>query len=88
MRAACHVGKDLVYGDPLDEGREITDHLGGWLRTGSLVRICPARLTASIAMMYGDRPTGTHTAYPPGGPGGNGLAAVRYIASLLGRDFN
>ena len=29
MGAPCHVGKRLVDGDPLDEGREITQHCDG-----------------------------------------------------------
>ena len=95
MGAARDVGKGLVDGDPLDEGREIAEHLDGGVAQPLVVPEMAAdknELRTEFA-----RPPSRHAAAHPEGLGfvgsgkhdpaadGDGLAAQRRVEQLLDR---
>lgn len=95
MGAARDVGKGLVDGDPLDEGREVSYHLDGGIAQPLVFPKTPAdknELRTELARL-----PSRHAAADPKGLGfvrrgkhnpatdGNGFAAQRWIKQLLYR---
>src|SRR5258705_8018783 len=93
MSAARDIGKGLVDGNPLDEGREIADHFDGGVAQPLVFLEMPAdkgKLRTEFARL-----PSRHAATNPQGPGfvrsskhnpttdGNGFAAQRRVKQLL-----
>src|SRR5882757_10966915 len=95
MGAARYVGKGLIDGDPLDERREITDHLDGGVAQ-PLVVLEMAADKSELRTEFARAPP-RHAATNPEGLGfvgsgqhnpstdGDGLAAQRRVEQLLDR---
>ena len=95
MGAARDVGKGLVDGNPLDEGREIVDHLDGGIAQ-PLVVLEMAADKSQLRTEFARLPS-RHAAADPEGLGfvrsgkhnpttdGDGLAAQRRVEQLLDR---
>ena len=80
MGAARHVGKRLIDGNPLDEGREIAEHLDGGVAQPLVVLEMPADKSELRAEFAGPPSgwtgtgSGTGTAATGSGVGGTAVA--------------
>jgi len=93
--AARDIGKGLVDGNPLDEGREIVDHLDSGIAQPLVVlemavdknelRTEPARLPSRHAAADPERLGFVRSGKHNPAPYGDGLAAQRRVEQLLDR---